>query len=61
MLHFIGVPLTGMSVNPVRSISPAIFVGGDAMSQLWLYILSPLVGGIIAAFVAKFLLNTEEN
>lgn len=61
MLHFIGVPLTGMSVNPVRSISPAIFVGGDAMSQLWLYILAPLVGGIIAAFVAKFLLNTEEN
>ena len=61
MLHFIGVPLTGMSVNPVRSISPAIFVFLYAMSQLWLYILAPLVGGIIAAFVAKFLLNTEEN
>lgn len=61
MLHFIGVPLTGMSANPVRSISPAIFVGGDAMSQLWLYILAPLVGGVIAAFVAKYLLDTEEN
>lgn len=61
MLHFIGVPLTGMSVNPVRSISPAIFVGGDAMSQLWLYILAPLVGGLIAAFVAKYLLDSEAN
>ena len=61
MLHFIGVPLTGMSVNPVRSISPAIFVGGDAMSQLWLYILAPLVGGLVAAFVAKYLLNSEEK
>ncbi len=61
MLHFIGVPLTGMSVNPVRSISPAIFVGGDAMSQLWLYILAPLVGGLVAAVVAKYLLNSEEK
>ena len=61
MLHFIGVPLTGMSVNPVRSIAPALFVGGDAMSQLWLYIAAPLVGGILAAVVAKALLNTEEN
>ncbi|MGX6969947.1 MIP/aquaporin family protein [Vagococcus bubulae] len=60
MLHFIGVPLTGMSVNPVRSLSPAIFVGGDAMSQLWLYILAPLVGGLIAAVIAKTLLQTEE-
>ena len=60
MLHFIGVPLTGMSVNPVRSLSPAIFVGGDAMSQLWLYILAPLAGGLIAAVIAKTLLQTEE-
>jgi len=60
MLHFIGVPLTGMSVNPVRSMAPALFVGGDAMSQLWLYILAPLVGGVIAAVVAKTLLQTEE-
>ncbi|MGO3733421.1 MAG: MIP/aquaporin family protein [Vagococcus sp.] len=59
-LHFIGVPLTGMSVNPVRSLAPALFVGGDAMSQLWLYILAPLVGGILAAIVAKFLLSTED-
>lgn len=60
MLHFIGVPLTGMSVNPVRSLSPAIFVGGDAMSQLWLYILAPLVGGLISAVIVKTLLQTEE-
>lgn len=61
MLHFIGVPLTGMSVNPVRSMSPALFVGGDAMSQLWLYILAPLVGGLLAAILAKTLLQTEDK
>lgn len=59
-LHFIGVPLTGMSVNPVRSLAPAMFVGGEALSQLWVYLLAPLVGGILAALVAKYFLETEE-
>ncbi|AQP54675.1 aquaporin [Vagococcus penaei] len=61
MLHFIGVPMTGMSVNPVRSLAPALFVGGEALSQVWLYILAPLVGGVLAALLAKFFLKTEEN
>jgi aquaporin Z len=47
-----GFNLTGPSVNPARSIGPALFEGGDAISELWLFILAPLVGAAIAAFVA---------
>lgn len=54
-VHLVGVPLTGTSVNPARSIGPALFVGGDALSQLWLFIVAPLVGGIIAAVVMRYL------
>lgn len=53
-VHLIGVPLTGTSVNPARSIGPALMVGGDALSQLWLFIVAPLVGGIVAALVSVF-------
>lgn len=48
-VHLVGIPLTGTSVNPARSIGPALFAGGDALSQLWLFILAPLIGGLIAA------------
>ena len=54
-VHLVGIPLTGTSVNPARSIGPALFVGGDAISQLWLFILAPLVGGVIAAIVNLYL------
>jgi len=47
-VHLVGVPLTGTSVNPARSIGPALFSGTEAMSQLWLFILAPLLGGLIA-------------
>ncbi|WP_373600349.1 aquaporin [Paraclostridium bifermentans] len=60
LVHLIGIPLTGTSVNPARSLSPAIFVGGEALSQLWLFIVAPIVGGIIAAIVSKNLLDSEE-
>jgi len=50
-VHLVGVPLTGTSVNPARSIGPALFQGGDALSQLWLFILAPLVGGLVAVAV----------
>jgi aquaporin Z len=53
-VHLIGIPLTGTSVNPARSIAPALFVGGTALSQLWLFILAPLVGGLIAALVSVY-------
>lgn len=47
-IHLVGIDVTGMSVNPARSIGPAVFVGGQALSQLWLFILAPLAGGAVA-------------
>ncbi|HXX90039.1 MAG TPA: MIP family channel protein [Acidimicrobiales bacterium] len=52
-VHLIGIPLTGTSVNPARSFGPALVVGGDALKQVWLFIVAPLVGGIVAAFVSR--------
>ncbi|WP_321384199.1 MIP family channel protein [uncultured Enterococcus sp.] len=60
MVHLVGIPLTGTSVNPARSLGPAIFAGGDALSQLWVFIVAPLIGGLLAAVVAKYVLDTEE-
>jgi aquaporin Z len=51
MVHLIGIPLTGTSVNPARSLGPALVVGGTALSQVWLFILAPLVGAIVAALI----------
>ncbi len=55
VIHFVGIPLDGTSVNPARSIGPALFAGGDAMSQVWVFILAPLVGAVVAAGVWMFL------
>lgn len=49
-IHFVMIPATGTSVNPARSIGPALFAGGDAIVQLWLFILAPLVGAVVAGF-----------
>lgn len=49
LIHLVSIPVTNTSVNPARSIAPALFVGGDAVSQLWLFIIAPLVGAAIAA------------
>ncbi len=51
VVHLIGIPLTGTSVNPARSLGPALIVGGTSLSQVWLFILAPLVGAVIAAAV----------
>ena len=51
LVHIIGIPLDGTSVNPARSLGPALFVGGAALSQLWVFIVAPLIGGIVAAIV----------
>jgi aquaporin Z len=51
LIHLVGIPVTNTSVNPARSIGPAIFVGGWALSQLWLFIIAPLIGAAIAAVV----------
>jgi aquaporin Z len=55
LIHLISIPVTNTSVNPARSISQAVFVGGWALSQLWLFILIPVVGAIAAGYVYKFL------
>jgi aquaporin Z len=53
-VHLFGIPLTGTSVNPARSLGPAIVVGGDALSQVWLFIVAPLVGGALAAVAHRY-------
>jgi aquaporin Z len=54
VVHLVGIPLTGTSVNPARSIGPALFEGGEALKQLWLFIVAPLIGGAIAAVAYQF-------
>lgn len=51
-VHLVGIPLDGTSVNPARSIGPALFAGGEALSQIWLFVLAPLLGAALAAVVA---------
>ena len=58
-VHLIGIPLTGTSVNPARSLGPAIIVAGTALSQVWLFIVAPLLGGAIAALLYRYLIPTE--
>ncbi|RLJ60691.1 aquaporin Z [Litoreibacter meonggei] len=53
MIHLIGIPVTGTSVNPARSIGPALFAGPTALSQLWLFIVAPLLGGALGGFLHK--------
>ncbi len=55
LVHIFGIFFTGTSVNPARSFGPAIFVGGEALSNLWVFIVAPLVGGALAALCHKFL------
>jgi aquaporin Z len=55
MIHLVGIPITGTSVNPARSLGPALIVGGTALSQLWLFWVAPILGGLLAAGVWRFL------
>jgi aquaporin Z len=50
-IHTFGIPLDGTSVNPARSFGPALFAGGTALSQVWLFLLAPLIGGALGALV----------
>ena len=59
-VHILGIPLTGTSVNPARSLSAAIFSGATAMSQVWVFIVGPFVGAALAAVLYR-LLNKEEK
>ena len=60
LVHILGIAFTGTSVNPARSFGPALFMGGEALSCYWVFLVAPLVGGAIAAFVHKFL-NSESK
>lgn len=61
LVHILGIPFTGTSVNPARSLGPALLSGGLALSQVWVFIVAPLVGGALAAFVYKGLSKTSEK
>ncbi len=55
LIHIVCIPITGTSVNPARSIGPALMEGGEALSQLWLFIVAPFIGAAFSALVWKFI------
>ena len=59
-VHIIGINLTGTSVNPARSLAPAIFLGGTALKQVWVFLIFPFVGSALAAFTYKYLNNENK-
>jgi aquaporin Z len=61
VVHLVGIPVTGTSVNPARSLGPALVVGGTALRQVWLFIVAPLVGGVLAAGLHQLLYRGEET
>ncbi|HEY8077908.1 MAG TPA: aquaporin Z [Labilithrix sp.] len=60
LVHLVGIPITNLSVNPARSTGPALFVGGWAMEQLWLFWAAPIAGALAAGFVGAWLHETDE-
>ena len=60
LIHLISIPITNTSVNPARSLSQAVFVGGQAISQLWLFWVAPILGAVVGGLVYKFLLQKED-
>ena len=58
-VHIMGIPLTGTSVNPARSLAPALFLGGQALQQVWVFILAPIVGAVIAGLLYKGLISED--
>ena len=58
-VHIMGIPLTGTSVNPARSLAPALFIGGQALQQVWVFILAPIVGAVIAGLLYKGLISED--
>jgi aquaporin Z len=61
LVHIMGLPFTGTSVNPARSIGPALFTGGDAFAQVWVFIVAPIAGAILAALFYKFVIKSYEE
>lgn len=61
LIHLIGIPVTNLSVNPARSTGPALFVGGWALGQLWLFWVAPIIGAVLAGATYKAVFETAEK
>jgi len=61
LIHLISIPITNTSVNPARSTSQAIFVGGEALGQLWLFWVAPIVGAILGGIIYKMMTSESQN
>ena len=61
IIHLFGIMVSGASVNPARSLGPALLAGGTALGQVWLYILAPVIGALIAAYAYKYLLGAPSS
>ena len=61
LIHLVGIPITGTSVNPARSLGPAVIVRGDAIIQVWLFIVAPIIGAVIAALVWKYCFEGKDT
>lgn len=61
LIHLISIPITNTSVNPARSTSQALFVGGQALTQLWLFWVAPIAGAVVGGLIYKFLLQKESE
>jgi aquaporin Z len=61
MIHLVTIPITGTSVNPARSLGPAVVAGGTALAQLWLFLVAPVIGAVIAAVVWKYLFEDTSS
>ena len=61
LIHLISIPITNTSVNPARSTGVAVWVGGDAMAQLWLFWVAPIVGALLAGWVQRQLFEAGEG
>lgn len=61
LIHLISIPVTNTSVNPARSISQAIFAGGDQIGQLWLFWVAPIIGGVLGALTHRYVLGDAED
>lgn len=59
LIHIVGIPVTGVSVNPARSIGPGLLVGGESISQLWLFIIAPILGAALSALVWRHVLERD--
>ena len=61
LIHLISIPITNTSVNPARSLSQAVFVGGQAIAQLWLFWVAPIAGAVVGGIIYKMLLQRDDH